>query len=135
MTDERTGDDLVDRLENELRTSSIVWVAPRAGECLLCYVARMVDQFGCDTTLRWARRFRDLRAPTATALERRLGQVGGFCDCEVFLNGYGLVPRRMGPGYGDGDVPASTPLPLCAGVRRASTQPCATGAGCDGSGG
>ena len=28
---------------------------PRAGECLVCYVARMLDEFGCDTTLRFAR--------------------------------------------------------------------------------
>ena len=39
---------------------------PRAGECLVCYVARMLDEFGCDTTLRFARNYRDQVAPRAT---------------------------------------------------------------------
>jgi len=30
---------------------------------------------------------RDVTAPRATALEQRLGDLGGFCDCEIFLNG------------------------------------------------
>src|SRR5438105_4691710 len=63
---------------------------PRPDECVLCYVDRMLDAFGCDTTLRWARRWRDLRRPRATGLERRLESRGGFCDCEIFLNGWTL---------------------------------------------
>jgi hypothetical protein len=59
----------------------------RPGECVFCYVVRMLDAFGCDNTLRWAARFRDLAAPRATALESRLWAMGGFCDCEIFLNG------------------------------------------------
>ncbi len=68
---------------------------PGEHECLACYVARMLSAHGCDTTLRWAQRFRDVRVPAATGLERRLGQVGGFCDCEIFLNGYQLVRELM----------------------------------------
>src|SRR3954447_4177017 len=68
---------------------------PGAHECLACFVARMIDEFGCDTTLRWAQRFRDVRSPTASGLERRLGEVGGFCDCEIFLNGYRMARRLM----------------------------------------
>ena len=66
---------------------------PRTGECLVCYVARMLDEFGCDTTLRFARNYRDQVAPRATKLERRLGDMGGFCDCEIFLNGMRLAPH------------------------------------------
>ncbi|MDX6357453.1 MAG: hypothetical protein QOH37_507 [Nocardioidaceae bacterium] len=46
-------------------------------ECLYCYVARMLDEHGRDCTLRWAGHYRDLRAPRATTLERRLGSMGG----------------------------------------------------------
>src|SRR5688500_18601353 len=66
---------------------------PRPGECLVCYVARMLDEFGCDNTLRFARAYRDQVAPRATGLERRLGDMGGFCDCEIFLNGMRLAPQ------------------------------------------
>ena len=49
----------------------------RPGECLVCYVDRMVAEVECYTTLRFARWFRDHRARRASALERRLGYVGG----------------------------------------------------------
>lgn len=40
-------------------------------------------------------RYRDLTAPAATALEDGLGRAGGFCDCEVSLNGWQLARRRL----------------------------------------
>lgn len=108
-------------------------IAIRPGECLVCYVARMLDEFGCRCTLRFAKRYRDAEAPRATALERRLGQVGGFCDCEIFLNGWKLHQRFRKPvrevdAYGivfeeDAEEPAE--LPPCATVRRGSIRPCA----------
>lgn len=73
--------DFVADLEQELRGIAEQLVEPHPSECLLCFMARVVDEFGCDNTLRWAARFRDRRAPRATALEKRLGDVGGFCDC------------------------------------------------------
>ncbi|HEY3530687.1 MAG TPA: DUF2695 domain-containing protein [Nocardioides sp.] len=48
----------------------------RGRECLFCDVARMVDEHGCDTTLRFVRNYRDQRAPKPTALERRMGAMG-----------------------------------------------------------
>ncbi len=111
------------------RAEWIVWAEvvrlthPRTRECLWCYVARMLTEFGCDNTLRFACRYRDLRAPRATALEDRLGRVGGFCDCEIFLNGMTLAPTlQRYDAYGDELV---TPVPPCVGVRRGSTQGCA----------
>ena len=93
---------------------------PQPGECLACYVARMLEEFGCDCTLRFARHYRDLRAPRASGLERRLGALGGFCDCEIFLNGLRLFDRTQK------DDPSGSPmLPACRGVRRGSTRPCA----------
>jgi hypothetical protein len=122
---------LVSDTERELRTLSTALTDPRAGECLLCYVYRMLE-FGC-TGLRWARRYRDVRAPRATALEDRLGQRGGYCDCEIFLNGYELAPEHWVPSEEcaeDGvsyisDPAYPDPMPDCRGVRRGSTQGCA----------
>ncbi|HKS47124.1 MAG TPA: DUF2695 domain-containing protein [Amycolatopsis sp.] len=91
------------------------WITPQDRECLTCYLGRMLADFGCDDTLRWAKRWRDLRAPRATALERRLADKGGYCDCEVAMN---VCPEQM-PSPED-----ALPKP-CAGVsRRGSTKPC-----------
>jgi hypothetical protein len=97
---------------------------PRPAECLACYVARMLSAFGCDTSLRWAERFRDLRSPTATGLARRLGSMGGFCDCEIFLNGYQLVRELMVRDVATDELEPPADPPECAGVRRTSTKPC-----------
>jgi hypothetical protein len=92
---------------------------PRPGECVACYVARMLEDFGCDCTLRFARHYRDLRAPRASGLERRLGSMGGFCDCEIVLNGLRLVDHSW-----EDDPSGSPALAPCRGVRRGSTRPC-----------
>ena len=122
---------LVTETENQLRQLSSAITDPREGECLLCYVFRLLDH-GC-TGLRWARHYRDLRAPRATGLERRLGRSGGYCDCEIFLNGYELAEEHWVPGEeetdADGDVTVTDPsypdpMPPCRGVRRGSTQGC-----------
>ena len=94
---------------------------PYERECLFCYVYRMLE-FGClPDRLTWARRWRDLRAPRATGLERRLEARGGFCDCEIFSNGW--RPSRLTVDeYGDPAYPSV--MPPCRGVRRGSAQPC-----------
>ena len=96
---------------------------PRDGECVLCYVERMLGTHGCDSTLRWARRWRELRAPGARGLERRLEARGGFCDCEVFLNGWSLR-EELQVRDADGELVWPSPRPACAGVAARSTQPC-----------
>jgi hypothetical protein len=96
---------------------------PQAGECLACYVLRMLNDFGCDTTLRFARNYRDRVARRATGLERRLGNMGGFCDCEIFLNGIQLAPQ-LRTYDADGEEVVGEHRPACVGVRRGSTQPC-----------
>jgi hypothetical protein len=98
--------------------------APAPEECVLCYVERMVDSFGCDNTLRWARHWRDLRQPRATGLERRLESRGGFCDCEIFLNGWTL-DEDLAVRVDDGEPAAVQPRRPCAGVGPRSSQPCA----------
>jgi hypothetical protein len=98
---------------------------PRPQECLFCFVDRMLVAFGCDCTLRWVRRWRELRLPRATGLERRLGRRGAFCDCEVFLNGWTVREDLLVPDdNGEGDWPAERPE--CPGVGPRSSQPCST---------
>jgi hypothetical protein len=126
-----SGNDIIDDTEADLRTLATRWTAVAERECLLCYVHRMLE-FGCDNQLRWARLFRDQRAPRATRLEDRLGQVGGYCDCEIFLNGFALAPdlwKRPGPFEVDGvvfqeDPSYPDPFPQCGGVRLGSTRGC-----------
>ena len=121
---------LVTDTERELRILSTALTHPHERECLLCYVYRMLE-YGC-TGLRWAVRYRDLRAPRATALERRLGRRGGYCDCEIFLNGYEPAHELWTPEREhdeDGvtcidDAGWPEQLPACRGVRAGSTQGC-----------
>ena len=103
----------LEALESELTEASRRLTEPGLRECLRCYLVRMLAAFGCDGTHRWTERWRDLRAPRATALVERLARRGGICcDCEVTLNVYRDYPDT------------AEPLP-CAGVSRAgSTQPC-----------
>jgi hypothetical protein len=83
-------------LERELKVIFIEIMKPRRAECLHCYVYRMLE-FGC-RGLRWAVRYRDMSAPRATALHRRLMSKGAGCDCEIFMNGWTL--RYQTPGTG-----------------------------------
>jgi Protein of unknown function (DUF2695) len=94
---------------------------PRDRECLVCYVSRMLDEFGCDTTLRWAQLWRDACAPRAVGLERRLEARGGFCDCEIAFNVY---PDLM-LNDTENDQESDYRRLECLGVsRRGSTKPC-----------
>ena len=123
--------DVVVDTERELRLLSAELTDPHDNECLLCYVWRMLEH-GC-TGLRWATRYRDLRAPRATALERRLGEKGGYCDCEIFLNGYELAREHWTPAreyeqdgvlwYREEEPPEHAPP--CRGVRAGATKGCA----------
>ena len=132
---------LVAGAEHELRLLASALTEPRQRECLLCYVYRMLEH-GC-TGLRWATLYRDLRAPRATGLERRLEQKGGFCDCEIFMNAYEPVRQlwTVPPAASSADAVVveeedddeldedvlmpPDELPPCHGVRAGSTQGCA----------
>ncbi|RBY74445.1 DUF2695 domain-containing protein [Geodermatophilus sp. TF02-6] len=109
-------------LEEHLTALATELTAPAPAECVLCYVERVLAAFGCDCTLRWARRWRDLRLPRATGLERRLEARGG-CDCEVFLGGWMLRDELQVPDE-DGEPAWPAERPPCAGVGPRSSQPC-----------
>ncbi|GAA4286585.1 DUF2695 domain-containing protein [Georgenia daeguensis] len=116
-------DDGVRTLEIELASLAQDLTAPGPHECVLCYVNRMLVQFGCDTSLRWTRRWRALRAPRATQLERRIGREGAFCDCELFTNGWDVtVAVEHDPMTGEDRWPDD--VQGCRGVRNGTTQPC-----------
>ena len=124
--------EIVEKLERELGAASALLTSPRQGECLLCYAYRMTTSFGCDNTLRWAKLWRDLRAPRATAMERQLGSRGGYCDCEIFMNGWTAASTltRTDPESEDEDEEDDEeeiwpdPMPSCNGIPPKSTQPC-----------
>lgn len=122
----------VAELEWELQQLSQRLTMPLARECLYCFVYRMME-FGCHG-LAFARRYRTLRAPRATALERRLAARGGFCDCEIFLNAVAPHPSVMVPPPAPEPDPDGVlfeqdwqwpdPFPTCRGVRAGSTAMC-----------
>ena len=114
----------VEELEGELINVSELLTTPTKGECLFCYVYRMLSSHGCNGWLRWAARWRGLRAPRATALERRLGSRGGYCDCEIFMNGWTASRAITTYDFETGDEVWPNPMPTCSGVRARSTQPC-----------
>jgi hypothetical protein len=107
---------IVDEAETFLRHTEAKITEPREAECLCCYAAQLLGEFPCDTRLRHALHYRDIVAPLATGLAARLGRIGGYCDCELFLNGYQLRGSDADSG--------SDLLPDCKGVRRGSVQTC-----------
>lgn len=116
------------RVASELLTLPDALATPHPVECLACYVWRMLDEYGCNATLRWACRWRDARAPRATALEHRLARRGGCCDCELFLNVW-TSQACSDDGDRDSRWRYRPPSTLCRGVRRGSSQPCAAWVG------
>lgn len=122
MSSETT--DPVQMLERELAVRAFQLTTPRQMECVFCYVDRMLDDLGCDNTLRWAVHWRELRAPRATSLEKRLASRGGYCDCEIFLNGWTPSAHAVVYDAETEDWRWRDPRPSCFGVRRGSSQPC-----------
>jgi Protein of unknown function (DUF2695) len=108
-----TDDKFAAAVEAQLVELSGLLTEPGERECLRCYLLRMINEFGCDGRHRWTNRWRDLRAPGAAGLVRRLQRLGGVCcDCEVLLNVF--------PDYPDGGQ-----LLPCAGQRQpGSSAPC-----------
>ena len=77
----------VQSIELELQELSEAVTAPAAGECLSCYLERMLGHFGCAGhrfTRRWAR---SRSRGTEDGLVRWAAARGGCCcDCEVVMN-------------------------------------------------
>lgn len=87
-------------------------------ECLPCYLYRVALIQPCDGGLEVLCRYRDERAPRATALVRKMMLLGGYCDCEVLLNSFRPATAKTAHAVERGqDL-------VCHGVRRGTTQPC-----------
>ena len=124
---------VIDVAEGLVREFEHSLLTPRYAECLLCFAHRQLMELNCDGTLRFALHFRNIKAPRATALEKKLGDQGGFCDCEIFMNAYWPAAALWTKGYwryrddGYQEYVESEPpsaMPGCLGVRQGSTQPC-----------
>lgn len=115
--------DVIRELEQELHDRAAQLTRVEAGECSLCYVARMMEEFGCACNLRWATEYVRQCAPRVRQFQDRLGQRGAFCDCEIFLNAYLIASDvRACDAWGE-PLPGQT-LPPCRGARKGSTKPC-----------
>lgn len=78
----------VDEAERLVAALAEEWTNPN-GECLACYLIRMLEEFGCDGTLRWTRRWRDCEAPADKNLLRRFKARTLHYDSDVMIN---IVP-------------------------------------------
>jgi hypothetical protein len=105
-------DDRSAAVEAELAELAERLTAPGELECVRCYLLRMITEFGCDGSYRWAIRWRDVRSAQPAGLLGQFARQGGGCDCEILLNVFPDYP------------PSVAPLP-CAGVLRpGSAKPC-----------
>lgn len=119
---------IVDEAEGLVRDLASELTAPRKGECLCCYLERVLAEFPCDGTQRLTLHYRDTTAPRATTLRDRLSRMGACCcDCEVLLNAYQPAdPDRPVRAFAGEAEKSRThdAAPPCQGVRRGSVQPC-----------
>src|SRR4051812_8046515 len=75
-----------DEVEELVRQLAEGLIVARPGECLYCYLTRMLEAFGCDNTLRWSERWREQQQTAYRWLMTWLRKNGGYCDCEVLFN-------------------------------------------------
>lgn len=106
-------------LENQL--SRLPGGLPLEGECLPCFVHRMLNR-EC-LGLKWTVTYRNAKAPRATAIERKFAELGGHCDCEVIANVYRPKPGQW-PASSSPEI-RGIAVPACLGVRRGCVLPCA----------
>jgi len=60
---------------------------------LFDYVTRqMMSGRGCDNTLRLTQEFAEMHDLSFGELSQILGEMDGYCDCEVLLNAVGRIP-------------------------------------------
>jgi hypothetical protein len=115
---------VADEAELYLKMVADPGAEPGLYECLACFVSRRVEAVGCDRTRLWTQWFRDIKSPTATALEERLLKIGVYCDCDLARNGYRMSRHLLVRDLMTDELSLPDELPDCAGVRRTSTKPC-----------
>lgn len=103
---------------NQEESAMIALPDPVEHECLPCYLYRVSLDNSCPGQLEAVKNYRDHNAPRATALERKIMLLGGYCDCEALTNAF--RPITTAAAF---TIDASENL-VCKGVRRGSIQPC-----------
>ena len=78
-------EDIADEVETELVRCQAL-TEPGERECLRCFLLRMINEFGCDGTHRWAIRWRDVGRREPRGLLASSAGRGGCCDCEILMN-------------------------------------------------
>lgn len=114
---------VADEVEHYLQ--ALHTVEPQERECLVCFLLRVLDDFGCDSSFTWARRFRDLRSPTATGLEKRFGTQLVLCDCLIVHKAHRPVRELLVRDVHTDELEWPERMPPCSGVRRTNTRSCA----------
>lgn len=109
----------VTELEDALKV--VKQLLPPRYECLACYLNRMLASRNC-TGLKWCTTYRDLRAPRATAMERKFPALGGYCDCEVQANIFRINDALWSSAEGGSADDAY--VPACHKVRLGTIKPC-----------
>jgi hypothetical protein len=87
-------DPVLDETERLLRAAGAALTDPLPDECLLHYLLRMLEQFGCSGhrfTERWASGHRVRGRPV---MQWAVETGGCCCDCEVVLNSLGRRSSR-----------------------------------------
>lgn len=102
---------------------SVQPATPEPGECLPCFLHRVLLQLPCPDNLGWTEHYRALRARRAHALTTRLLREGASCDCEVLLDVWVPSPALWVHST-DGGLVEPAQLPTCLGVRPNSTRSC-----------
>jgi hypothetical protein len=100
-------------------------VLPTPGECLACFVHRMMALARCSDSLGWAEHYRLVRARRAVSLTKRLAAQGGTCDCAVVTELWRPSVALWCRDDATDDLVPPRELPSCGRVRAGSTKPCA----------
>ncbi len=100
-------------------------VLPHHGECLACFVHRMMAAARCSDSLGWAEHYRLVRARRAVSLTKRLAAQGATCDCAVVTDLWRPSIALWSRDDAIDDLAPPKDLPPCGCVRAGSTKPCA----------
>lgn len=106
----------------------VTGASPRPGECLACFLHRMLAGRPCVGTFVWTDHYRVSRARRAVSLVDRLRSRGAACDCSVVDVVWWPSPRARGSGPGEtGHLTSTGPVAvpsLCGGEQTRPSQAC-----------
>lgn len=98
--------------------------SPRAGECLACFLRRMLSDLDCVGTFAWSEHYGASRALRSGVLVDRLRERGALCDCALIDLVWSLTPAARVTDPLSRQLVIPDPPPECAGVSPSSLLPC-----------